>query len=585
MTLLEKVWNAHTVRKLPNGQTQLFVGLHLVHEVTTPQAFDMLRARGWKVRFPGRTIATVDHIVPTRDQRRPFMDVMAEDMLSALERNCREAGIPLLDLNSGSQGIVHVIGPELGITQPGMTIACGDSHTSTHGAFGAVAFGIGTSQVRDVLASQCLALEPLKVRRIDVSGTLAPGVYAKDIILEIIRRLGVNGGVGYAYEYAGDTIARLSMDERMTICNMSIEGGARVGYVNPDQTTFDYLRGRRYAPQGDAFDKAVTWWTSMASDSDARYDDIVRLDAGAIRPTVTWGINPGQSVYVDERLPRPSDLEPEARASLAEALDFMGFHGGDPIKGTRIDVAFVGSCTNARLSDLREAARVVRGHHVAAARQSPGRAGVAGCSRSRGTRRPRPRLHRGRLRLAKRRLLHVPGHESGPPRGTRSLRVIVESQLQGPAGKPDRPHAPHEPGDGCRGGDCWRSRRCQGGVWWPLKSSARSAARRCHSPATTSIPTASSRHGFSSRFHSRVSNGTSSRTTARRSRPREASATRSRIRGTTPRPSSSSTQTSAADPRASTRRRRFDAAGSARSSANRFRKSSSATRSRSACRA
>ena len=254
-TLLEKVWNAHTVRKLPNGQTQLFVGLHLVHEVTTPQAFDMLRARGWKVRFPSRTIATVDHIVPTRDQRRPFMDVMAEDMLSALERNCREAGIPLLDLNSGSQGIVHVIGPELGLTQPGMTIACGDSHTSTHGAFGAVAFGIGTSQVRDVLASQCLALEPLKVRRIEVSGTLAPGVYAKDIILEIIRRLGVNGGVGYAYEYAGDTIDRLSMDERMTICNMSIEGGARVGYVNPDQTTFDYLRGRRFAPQGDAFEQ------------------------------------------------------------------------------------------------------------------------------------------------------------------------------------------------------------------------------------------------------------------------------------------------------------------------------------------
>ena len=256
-TLLEKVWDAHTVRILPNGQTQLFVGLHLVHEVTSPQAFDMLRARGWKVRYPSRTIATVDHIVPTRDQRRPFMDVMAEDMLSALERNCREAGVPLLDLNSGSQGIVHVIGPELGTTQPGMTIACGDSHTSTHGAFGAVAFGIGTSQVRDVLASQCLALEPLKVRRIEVSGTLAQGVYAKDIILEIIRRLGVNGGVGYAYEYAGDTIDRLSMDERMTICNMSIEGGARVGYVNPDQTTFDYMRGRRFAPQGDAFDAAM----------------------------------------------------------------------------------------------------------------------------------------------------------------------------------------------------------------------------------------------------------------------------------------------------------------------------------------
>jgi 3-isopropylmalate/(R)-2-methylmalate dehydratase large subunit len=364
-TLLEKVWNTHTVRKLPTGQTQLFVGLHLVHEVTSPQAFDMLRARGWKVRFTDRTIATVDHIVPTRDLRRPFVDVMAEDMLSALERNCREAGVRLLDLQSGSQGIVHVIGPELGLTQPGMTIACGDSHTSTHGAFGAVAFGIGTSQVRDVLASQCLALDPLKVRRIEVNGRLAPGVYAKDIILEIIRRLGVNGGVGYAYEYAGDTIHRLSMDERMTICNMSIEGGARVGYVNPDETTFDYLRGRTYAPQGEAFDKAVAWWRSMASDPGARYDDTVTIDAGAIRPTVTWGINPGQSVYVDERLPRPSESDPASRAAVTEALDFMGFNGGDPIKGTRIDVAFVGSCTNARLSDLREAAKVVRGHHVA----------------------------------------------------------------------------------------------------------------------------------------------------------------------------------------------------------------------------
>jgi 3-isopropylmalate/(R)-2-methylmalate dehydratase large subunit len=364
-TLLEKVWNAHRVRRLPNGQTQVFIGLHLIHEVTSPQAFDMLRARGWTVRRPDLTLATVDHIVPTRDQRRPFLDVLAEDMLAALERNCREAGVRLIDLTSGSQGIVHVIGPELGLTQPGMTIACGDSHTSTHGAFGAVALGIGTSQVRDVLASQCLALEPLKVRRIEVRGRLNPGVYAKDVILEIIRRLGVNGGVGYAYEYGGEAIARMSMDERMTICNMSIEGGARVGYVNPDETTFDYLRGRRFAPSGEAFVAAVSWWRGMASDPGASYDDEVPLDAGAIRPTVTWGINPGQSVYVDERLPRPADLEPAARPALTEALDFMGFRGGDPIKGTRIDVAFVGSCTNARLSDLREAARVVRGGHVA----------------------------------------------------------------------------------------------------------------------------------------------------------------------------------------------------------------------------
>jgi 3-isopropylmalate/(R)-2-methylmalate dehydratase large subunit len=355
-TLLEKIWEAHTVRRLPNGQTQLFIGLHLIHEVTTPQAFDMLRARGFRVAMPERTIGTVDHIVPTLDQRRPFLDVMAEDMLSALERNCREHGIKLLGIESGHQGIVHVIGPELGLTQPGMTIACGDSHTSTHGAFGAVAFGIGTSQVRDVLASQCLAMEPLKVRRIEVSGPLGRGVYAKDVILEIIRRLGVKGGAGFAYEYAGSTLDRMSMDERMTICNMSIEGGARVGYVNPDQTTFDYLRGRPYAPQGDAFERAAAWWRSIASDASAAYDDRVTIDATTIRPTVTWGINPGQSVAVDEHLPADAD---------AEALAFMGFRAGQPLKGTRIDVAFVGSCTNARLSDLREAARIVRGHRVA----------------------------------------------------------------------------------------------------------------------------------------------------------------------------------------------------------------------------
>jgi len=247
-TLFHKVWNAHAVRTLPSGQTQLLVGLHLVHEVTTPQAFDMLRQHGWRVAFPERTFATVDHIVPTRSQQRPFLDLMAEEMTSALERNCRDAGIRLWAPDNENQGIVHVIGPELGLTQPGMTIACGDSHTSTHGALGAIAFGIGTSQVRDVLASQCLALDPLKVRRIDVNGTLGRGVYAKDVILTIIRRLGVQGGVGYAYEYGGSTLDAMTVDERMTICNMSIEGGARVGYVNPDDTTFAFLRGRPFAP-------------------------------------------------------------------------------------------------------------------------------------------------------------------------------------------------------------------------------------------------------------------------------------------------------------------------------------------------
>jgi 3-isopropylmalate/(R)-2-methylmalate dehydratase large subunit len=364
-TLLQKVWDLHTVRQLPTGQTQLFIGLHLVHEVTSPQAFDMLRGRGWGVLFPHRTFATVDHIVPTLDQRRPFLDVLAEEMISSLERNCREYGIPLYNIDSASQGIVHVIGPELGLTQPGMTIACGDSHTSTHGALGAVAFGIGTSQVRDVLASQCLALEPLKVRRIKVTGSLAPGVYAKDVILEIIRRLGVKGGVGYAYEYAGDTIERMSMDERMTICNMSIEGGARAGYVNPDATTFTYLEGRPFAPQGDAFARARAWWTSMASDRDARFDDEVTLKAAEIEPNVTWGINPGQSVGISQRIPNPAEASAAESGGIAEALEFMDFRSGQPIAGTRIDVAFIGSCTNARLSDLQEAARIARGHHVA----------------------------------------------------------------------------------------------------------------------------------------------------------------------------------------------------------------------------
>jgi len=355
-TLFHKVWNAHTVRTLPSGQTQLFVGLHLVHEVTSPQAFDMLRQHGWRVAFPERTFATVDHIVPTDSKRRPFLDLMAEEMTTALERNCRDFGISLWSADSPDQGIVHVIGPQLGLTQPGMTIACGDSHTSTHGAVGAIAFGIGTSQVRDVLASQCLALEPLKVRRIDVNGRLASGVYAKDVILTIIRRLGVQGGNGFAYEYGGTTVDRMSIDERMTVCNMSIEGGARAGYVNPDQTTFDFLRGRRFAPTGDAFDRAVTWWKGLASDPDAAYDDRVVFDAATIEPTVTWGINPGQSVSVTESIPGDAD---------EEALAFMGFSRGTRVRGTKIDVAFIGSCTNGRLSDLEEAARIVRGHHVA----------------------------------------------------------------------------------------------------------------------------------------------------------------------------------------------------------------------------
>jgi len=362
-TLLQKVWDLHTVRRLPTGQTQLFIGLHLVHEVTSPQAFDALRTRGWKVARPDRTFATVDHIVPTRDRQRPFLDVLAEDMMSALERNCRDFGVRLAGLGDERQGIVHVIGPELGLTQPGMTIACGDSHTSTHGAFGTIAFGIGTSQVRDVLASQCLALDPLKVRRIRVTGQLPKGVYAKDVVLTIIQRLGVSGGNGYAYEYAGDTIERMTMDERMTICNMSIEGGARVGYVNPDETTFAYIKGRSFAPTGDAFEKAVAWWRSLASDADALFDDEVEIRADELTPVVTWGVNPGQSIGIDGRVPDPE--KSSDRQAISDALDYMGLAPGQAIEGMKVDVAFIGSCTNGRLSDLREAARIIRGRHVA----------------------------------------------------------------------------------------------------------------------------------------------------------------------------------------------------------------------------
>lgn len=364
-TLFDKVWDLHTVGTLPSGQTQLLIGLHLIHEVTSPQAFAMLRERGLKVMFPERTVATVDHIVPTENQARPFADTLAEEMMQALEKSAQEHGITFYNVGSGHQGIVHVIAPEQGRTQPGMTIACGDSHTSTHGAFGAIAFGIGTSQVRDVLASQTLALDKLKVRKIEVNGNLRPGVYAKDVILHIIRKLGVKGGVGYAYEYAGSTFEQMSMEERMTVCNMSIEGGARCGYINPDQVTFDYLQGRQFAPKGADWDKAVAWWQSIRSDADAEYDDVVVFNAEEISPTITWGITPGQGIGVDETIPTPDSLPEDERLVAQEAYEYMKLQPGQPIKGTPVDVCFIGSCTNGRISDLREAAKYAQGHKVA----------------------------------------------------------------------------------------------------------------------------------------------------------------------------------------------------------------------------
>ena len=364
-SLFNKVWDLHAVRELPTGQTQLFIGLHLIHEVTSPQGFQMLHDAGLEVVHPERTFATVDHIVPTDTLSRPLADELAEQMLRALERNTERSSIELAAVGSGRQGIVHVIGPELGLTQPGMTIACGDSHTSTHGAFGSIAFGIGTTQVRDVLATQTVAMARPKVRRVRVDGELGTGVYAKDVALHMIRSLGVKGRVGYAYEFAGATFEAMSMEERMTVCNMAIEAGARVGYVNPDETTFEYLRGRPRAPQGEAFERAVAWWRSIASDPDAYFDDEVAIDASGIAPTVTWGINPGQSIGVDETLPALSEFGDAERATAEEAYAHMALEPGKKIAGTPIDVAFIGSCTNSRMTDLREAAKIAQGRKVA----------------------------------------------------------------------------------------------------------------------------------------------------------------------------------------------------------------------------
>jgi 3-isopropylmalate/(R)-2-methylmalate dehydratase large subunit len=365
-TLYDKVWDRHKVTTLPNGQDQLFVGLHLIHEVTSPQAFGMLRERDLEVARPDLTHATVDHIVPTADQSRPYSDDAAEEMMSELEENVREAGIQFDDPTTGNQGIVHVIGPEQGITQPGKTIVCGDSHTSTHGAFGALAFGIGTSQIRDVLATQTVAMEKQKVRKIQVDGELGEGVEAKDIILEIIRRLGTEGGVGYVYEYAGEAIEGLGMEGRMSICNMSIEGGARAGYVNPDETTYDWLRETDYFQEHpDEFDELMPYWESIRSDEDAEYDDVVTIDASELDPVVTWGTTPGQGVGIHDPIPEPEALAEDKQDTARRAQEHMRVEPGETMEGYDIDVAFLGSCTNARLPDLRRAARIVKGHEVA----------------------------------------------------------------------------------------------------------------------------------------------------------------------------------------------------------------------------
>jgi 3-isopropylmalate/(R)-2-methylmalate dehydratase large subunit len=365
-TIIEKIWNEHVVDQQEGAPAILAIDLHLVHEVTSPQAFTGLRARGLKVRRPDRTVATADHSIPTTPRNLPIADEMAAAQVKQLEANCAEFGVPLHGWESPNQGIVHVIGPELGLTQPGATIVCGDSHTATHGAFGALAFGIGTSEVEMVLATQCLLQRKPKTYLVRVDGTLRPGVSAKDIILALIARIGVGGGTGHVFEYAGSAIRALSMEERMTICNMSIEGGARAGLVAPDETTFAYLKGRPHAPQGADWDAAVARWRTLTSDEGATYDKEIIIDANTLEPMVTYGTNPGMGLPISGTIPNPADeSDPAAARALTRALEYMDLRAGDSIIGRPVNTVFIGSCTNGRISDLRLAANVLKGQTVA----------------------------------------------------------------------------------------------------------------------------------------------------------------------------------------------------------------------------
>ena len=365
-TIVEKIWDDHVVSQDQGAPAVLAVDLHLVHEVTSPQAFSGLRARGLAVRHPERTVATADHSTPTHARSLPMADPMAAAQVDQLTRNCAEFGIPLHGLGSPSQGIVHVIGPQLGLTQPGMTIVCGDSHTATHGAFGALAFGIGTSEVEMVLATQTLLQRDPKTYEVRVDGRLDPGVSAKDIILALIARIGIGGGTGHVFEYTGEAIRAMSMEQRMTICNMSIEGGARAGLIAPDDTTFDYVEGRTHAPKGGDWDAAVALWKTLPTDDGATYDKSITIDASALEPMVTYGTNPGMGIPITSRVPAPTDLDdPTARRALERALEYMDLTPGQEILGQKVDVVFVGSCTNGRISDLRLAASVLKGRKVA----------------------------------------------------------------------------------------------------------------------------------------------------------------------------------------------------------------------------
>lgn len=358
--LYEKVFDLNTIRKLPSGQYQLFIGLHMLNDITSHQGFGLLKEKGLKVLYPELTFGVSDHMRPTDTMARPYKEAMAEIMISTLEKNCRDFGIHHLTPERGEQGICHVVGPEMGLTQPGITMCAGDSHTSTHGAFGVLAFGIGASQICDVLASQTLSISKLKVRRIVFKGKLQPGVYSKDVAMHMIHKLGVKGGVGYAYEYAGEAVDEFSMEERMTLCNMSIEGGARCGYVNPDEKTYEYLRGRDFAPDDEAYAKAIEFWESIKSDDGAHYDDVVEIDIGNLKPYMTWGITLGHSLQIGERIPMLEEFPKHEQIVASEAYQHMNIAPGSQLLGEKIDVAFIGSCTNGRYSDFVEVAHKLK---------------------------------------------------------------------------------------------------------------------------------------------------------------------------------------------------------------------------------
>ena len=452
-TLYDKIWNDHQVSVDADGTALLYIDRHLIHEVTSPQAFEGLRVAHRKVHSPEKTLAVVDHNVPTTDRRGGIHNPESKLQVETLAGNAKDFGIEYYDELDHRQGIVHIIGPEQGFTLPGMTIVCGDSHTSTHGAFGALAHGIGTSEVEHVLATQTLIQKKAKNMRITVDGKLPPGVTAKDIILAIIGEIGTAGGTGHVMEYAGEAIRALSMEGRMTICNMSIEGGARAGLIAPDATTFAYIKGRPKAPKGAAWDMAMRYWETLYSEEGAHFDREVKLDASKLPPLVTWGTSPENVVTIDGRVPDPATVaDPDKRRSVERSLAYMGLTPNTPIKDITIEHVFIGSCTNGRIEDLRAAAKVVSGkrvHEGVVAMVVPGFGTGEGAG---GAGRPRQGVPRRRLRMARARLLHVPCHERGSSQARRALRLDLEPQFRGPPGL-QGPHAPRLAGHGGRGGD------------------------------------------------------------------------------------------------------------------------------------